>query len=83
MAYEYAKVSNSGPKLMQATRPVRPVRWQRAAASWQAIRSPRQRRSPEYLSDKMFAAGGVFMQMEDELASINAVIGASWAARVP
>ena len=33
---------------------------------------------PEYLSDKMFAAGGVFMQMEDELASINAVIGASW-----
>ncbi|MEA5151109.1 MAG: 2-oxoacid:acceptor oxidoreductase subunit alpha [Oscillospiraceae bacterium] len=33
---------------------------------------------PEYLSDKMFAADGVFMQMEDELASINAVIGASW-----
>ncbi len=33
---------------------------------------------PEYLSDKMFEAGGVFMQMEDELASINAVIGASW-----
>lgn len=33
---------------------------------------------PEYLSDKMFAEGGVFMQMEDELASINAVIGASW-----
>ena len=33
---------------------------------------------PEYLSSKMFAAGGVFMQMEDELASINACIGASW-----
>ena len=33
---------------------------------------------PEYLSSRMFAAGGVFMQMEDELASINAVIGASW-----
>lgn len=33
---------------------------------------------PEHLSDKIFAAGGVFMQMEDELASINAVIGASW-----
>ncbi len=33
---------------------------------------------PEYLSDKMFAEDGVFMQMEDELASINAVIGASW-----
>lgn len=33
---------------------------------------------PEYLSSKMFEAGGVFMQMEDELASINAVIGASW-----
>lgn len=33
---------------------------------------------PEYLSSKMFAEGGVFMQMEDELASINAVIGASW-----
>ena len=28
---------------------------------------------PEYLSSKMFEAGGVFMQMEDELASINAV----------
>lgn len=33
---------------------------------------------PEYLSSKMFAADGIFMQMEDELASINAVIGASW-----
>lgn len=33
---------------------------------------------PEYLSSEMFASGGIFMQMEDELASINAVIGASW-----
>ena len=33
---------------------------------------------PEYLSSKMFGAGGVFMQMEDELASVNACIGASW-----
>lgn len=33
---------------------------------------------PEYLSSKMFAEGGVFMQMEDELASVNACIGASW-----
>lgn len=33
---------------------------------------------PEYLADKMFEADGIFMQMEDELASINAVIGASW-----
>jgi len=33
---------------------------------------------PEYLSREMFKSGGVFMQLEDELASINAVIGASW-----
>lgn len=33
---------------------------------------------PEYLSSKMFKADGIFMQMEDELASINACIGASW-----
>lgn len=33
---------------------------------------------PEYLSSEMFKADGIFMQMEDELASINAVIGASW-----
>lgn len=33
---------------------------------------------PEYLSSRMFAEDGVFMQMEDELGSINAVIGASW-----
>lgn len=33
---------------------------------------------PEYLSDKIYSEGGVFMQMEDELGSINAVIGASW-----
>ncbi|MEG1758449.1 MAG: 2-oxoacid:acceptor oxidoreductase subunit alpha [Oscillospiraceae bacterium] len=33
---------------------------------------------PEYLSSEMFKNDGVFMQMEDELASINAVIGASW-----
>ncbi|HBD86473.1 MAG TPA: 2-oxoacid:acceptor oxidoreductase subunit alpha [Clostridiales bacterium] len=33
---------------------------------------------PEILSSKMFAENGIFMQMEDELASICACIGASW-----
>lgn len=36
---------------------------------------------PEYLSSKMFEAGGVFMQMEDELASVNACI--AQAGEVP
>jgi 2-oxoglutarate ferredoxin oxidoreductase subunit alpha len=33
---------------------------------------------PEILSSKMFAENGVFMQMEDELCSICACVGASW-----
>ncbi|MEO3993519.1 MAG: 2-oxoacid:acceptor oxidoreductase subunit alpha [Desulfurococcaceae archaeon TW002] len=33
----------------------------------------------EYLAEKLPRIGGVTMQFEDEIASINAVIGASWA----
>jgi len=33
----------------------------------------------EYLAEKLPERGGVFIQFEDEIASINAVIGASWA----
>ena len=34
---------------------------------------------PEELSERLPAAGGIFIQMEDELASIGAVVGASLA----
>lgn len=33
----------------------------------------------EYLAEKLPEVGGVMMQFEDEIASINAVVGASWA----
>lgn len=33
----------------------------------------------EYLAEKLSRIGGVTMQFEDEIASINAAIGASWA----
>jgi 2-oxoglutarate/2-oxoacid ferredoxin oxidoreductase subunit alpha len=33
----------------------------------------------EHLSERLPEVGGTFMQMEDELASIGAVMGASWA----
>lgn len=33
----------------------------------------------EYLAEKLPRSGGVVMQFEDEIASINAIIGASWA----
>ncbi|MEM1639093.1 MAG: 2-oxoacid:acceptor oxidoreductase subunit alpha [Desulfurococcaceae archaeon] len=33
----------------------------------------------EYLSEKLPSKGGVVVQMEDEIGSINAIIGASWA----
>jgi 2-oxoglutarate ferredoxin oxidoreductase subunit alpha len=36
---------------------------------------------PEEFSERLPRVGGVFMQMEDELASIGAVMGASWAGR--
>jgi 2-oxoglutarate ferredoxin oxidoreductase subunit alpha len=36
---------------------------------------------PELLSRRLPALGGIFLQMEDELASIGAVMGASWAGR--
>jgi 2-oxoglutarate ferredoxin oxidoreductase subunit alpha len=35
----------------------------------------------ELLSKRLPEVGGIFMQMEDELASIGAVMGASWAGR--
>jgi 2-oxoglutarate ferredoxin oxidoreductase subunit alpha len=34
---------------------------------------------PEHLSERLPQVGGIFLQMEDELASIGAVMGASWA----
>ncbi len=36
---------------------------------------------PEGLSERLPKVGGIFIQMEDELASIGAVMGASWAGR--
>jgi 2-oxoglutarate ferredoxin oxidoreductase subunit alpha len=36
---------------------------------------------PEHLSERLPQVDGIFMQMEDELASIGAVMGASWAGR--
>jgi len=33
----------------------------------------------EYLAEKLSKLGGIVIQMEDEIASINAIIGASWA----
>jgi 2-oxoglutarate ferredoxin oxidoreductase subunit alpha len=36
---------------------------------------------PEHLSERLPQVDGIFMQMEDELASIGAVMGASWAGK--
>jgi len=36
---------------------------------------------PERLSERLPQLNGIFMQMEDELASIGAVMGASWAGK--
>jgi 2-oxoglutarate ferredoxin oxidoreductase subunit alpha len=36
---------------------------------------------PEGFSERLPKVGGIFMQMEDELASIGAVMGASWAGK--
>ncbi len=36
---------------------------------------------PELLSKRLPEVNGVFLQMEDDLASIGAVVGASWAGR--
>jgi len=36
---------------------------------------------PESLSERLPRVDGIFMQMEDELASIGAVMGASWAGK--
>ncbi|MFQ6103900.1 MAG: 2-oxoacid:acceptor oxidoreductase subunit alpha [Candidatus Glassbacteria bacterium] len=35
----------------------------------------------ERMSERLPEVGGVFIQMEDELASMNAILGASWAGR--
>ena len=37
----------------------------------------------EGMALRMPQVGGVFMQMEDELASVNALIGASWGGAKP
>jgi 2-oxoglutarate ferredoxin oxidoreductase subunit alpha len=36
---------------------------------------------PEHLSERLPQVGGIFIQMEDEIASIGAVMGASWGGR--
>jgi 2-oxoglutarate ferredoxin oxidoreductase subunit alpha len=36
---------------------------------------------PEQLSERLPIVDGIFMQMEDELASIGAVMGGSWAGK--
>ena len=72
------KVSNSGPKLMQGNEACAAGAVAAGCRFMAGYPITPATEIPEYLSDKMFAAGGVFMQMEDELASINAVIGASW-----
>lgn len=36
---------------------------------------------PEHISERLPQVGGIFIQMEDEIASIGAVVGASWAGR--
>jgi len=36
---------------------------------------------PEHLSKRLPLVDGIFMQMEDEIASIGAVMGASWAGK--
>ncbi len=36
---------------------------------------------PEHLSERLPLINGIFIQMEDELASIGAVMGASWAGK--
>jgi len=33
----------------------------------------------EHMAERLPEAGGIFIQMEDELASMNAILGASWA----
>lgn len=36
---------------------------------------------PEHLSERLPLVDGIFIQMEDEIASIGAVVGASWAGK--
>ena len=72
------KLSNAGPRLLQGNEACALGALAAECRFMAGYPITPATEIPEYLSDKMFAAGGVFMQMEDELASINAVIGASW-----
>ena len=72
------KLENSGPKLMQGNEACAAGALAADCRFMAGYPITPATEIPEYLSSKMFEAGGVFMQMEDELASINAVIGASW-----
>lgn len=72
------KLTDSGPKLMQGNEACAAGALAAECKFMAGYPITPATEIPEYLSDKLFAEGGVFMQMEDELASINAVIGASW-----
>ena len=72
------KLSNSGVKLMQGNEACAAGALAADCKFMAGYPITPATEIPEYLSSSMFAADGVFMQMEDELASINAVIGASW-----
>ena len=61
------KVSNSGPKLMQGNEACAAGALAAGCRFMAGYPITPATEIPEYLSDKMFAAGGVFMQMEDEL----------------
>ena len=64
-------------RLIPATTPARSAQWLPAAASSPAIRSRRPLRSPNGCRAACRQVDGVFVQMEDEIASMAAVIGAS------
>ena len=72
------KLSNAGPRLLQGNEACAEGALAADCRFMAGYPITPATEIPEYLSDKMFAEGGIFMQMEDELASINAVIGASW-----
>ena len=52
--------------------------WPRAAGSLPAIPSRRPRKSPSACRERLPEIGGIYIQMEDELASMAAILGASW-----
>ena len=51
----------------------------RVAGSTPVTRSRRRARSWSRTAERLRELGGVFIQMEDEIASISAVIGAAWS----